>query len=142
MTHRIVRGLLAATGIAVALGLSPASAQRRTTSPDDWPTYNRTFAGDRFSPLTDITPANAARLQPVCTFDTGEQVSFQTGPVVVNGVMYLTSDRATFAIDEIGGRARHRHRLPSKLIGRRRHLVERAAADEAAGERPERLVGG
>ena len=35
----------------------------------------------------------------MCTFETGEQVSFQTGPVVVNGTMYLTSDRGTYAID-------------------------------------------
>ena len=100
MTHRIARGLAAATGISVVvLGLAHLDAQGRATSADDWPTYNRTYAGDRFSPLTDITTANVARLRPVCTFDTGEQVSFQTGPVVVNGVMYLTSDRVTFAID-------------------------------------------
>jgi alcohol dehydrogenase (cytochrome c) len=76
--------------------VSPA---QRAVSPDDWPGYNRTFAGDRFSPLSDITTENVARLRPVCTFETGEQVSFQTGPVVVNGIMYLTSDRGTFAID-------------------------------------------
>ena len=100
MTHRIVRALATATGLSlVVLGMAHPSAQRLTTSADDWPTYNRTYAGDRFSPLTEITTDNVARLRPVCTFDTGEQVSFQTGPVVVNGVMYLTSDRATFAID-------------------------------------------
>jgi alcohol dehydrogenase (cytochrome c) len=53
-------------------------------------------------PLSDLTAANVARLQQVCTFDTGEQVSFQTGPVV-NGVMCLTSDRATFVIDAATG---------------------------------------
>src|SRR5690349_6308483 len=99
MTHRIVRGLLAAIGIAAVVVLSHVSAQGPTTSAADWPTYNRTYAGDRFSPLTDITTANVARLRPLCTFDTGEQVSFQTGPVVVDGTMYLTSDRMTFAIN-------------------------------------------
>ena len=121
MTHRLIRRLLPTTGIAVVLALSLLSAQRavsssaqravsssaqsavspaqRAVSPDDWPGYNRTFAGDRFSPLSDITTENVARLRPVCTFETGEQVSFQTGPVVVNGTMYLTSDRGTFAID-------------------------------------------
>ena len=99
MTHRIV-GLTAAAGIStVVLGLTLASAQRSQTSADDWPTYNRTYAGDRFSPLNDITTANVARLREVCTFETGEQVSLQTGPVVVDGVMFLTSDRGTFAID-------------------------------------------
>jgi glucose dehydrogenase len=99
MTHRIARGLAAATGISLsywAWRICPRNAAHvRGRLADLQPTY----AGDRFSPLTDITTANVARLRPVCTFDTGEQVSFQTGPVVVNGVMYLTSDRATFAID-------------------------------------------
>ena len=99
MTPRIVRGLAAASAIFVVLSVTQVSTQRHTASTDDWPTYNRTHAGDRFSPLTDITTANVARLRPVCTYDTTEQVSFQTGPVVVDGVMYLTSDRATFAID-------------------------------------------
>ena len=81
------------------LVLPRMSAQDRSAPPDDWPRYNRTYAGDRFSPLAEITAANVARLQPLCTFETGEQVSFQTGPVVVNGIMFLTSDRGTFAID-------------------------------------------
>src|SRR5512138_978716 len=100
MNHSNLRLLAAATSVAaVVISLAHVSAQRRSASTDDWPTYNRTHAGDRFSPLTDITTANVARLRPVCTYDTTEQVSFQTGPVVVDGVMYLTSDRATFAID-------------------------------------------
>jgi alcohol dehydrogenase (cytochrome c) len=98
MTHRLIRRLFSATGIAAVLALSTLAAQREVP-PGDWPGYNRTFAGDRFSPLSDITTGNVARLQPVCTFETGEQVSFQTGPVVVNGTMYFTSDRATYAID-------------------------------------------
>ena len=72
MTHRLIRRLLPATGIATVLAL-PLSAQR-AVSPDDWQGYNRTFAGDRFSPLSDITTGNVARLRPVCTFETGEQV--------------------------------------------------------------------
>ena len=103
MTHRIVRGLTAILGIGLVLALPRLAAQGRTGtaagSADDWPSYNRTPAGDRFSPLADITPANVGRLRQVCMFDTGEQVSFQTGPVVVNGVMYATFDRGTFAID-------------------------------------------
>jgi alcohol dehydrogenase (cytochrome c) len=98
MVHRIA-GVVAATSIVGVLGLAHLSSQQRTPSANDWPTYNRTYAGDRFSPLADLTTANVARLRQVCTFDTGEQVSFQTGPVVVGGVMYLTSDRATLAID-------------------------------------------
>jgi alcohol dehydrogenase (cytochrome c) len=83
----------------VRLAAQSRSAGAPTNSPDDWPAYNRTYAGDRFSPLDQINAANVARLKPVCTFDTGEQVSFETGPLVIGGVMYFTSDTVTYAID-------------------------------------------
>ena len=67
--------------------------------PADWPTYNRTLDGMRYSELARITTANAANLNRVCTFDTQEQMSMQSGPVVANGVLYLTTDTSTYAID-------------------------------------------
>lgn len=73
--------------------LAAASASR------DWPSYNGTLEGTRYSTLAQITPANAASLERACTFDTGEQMSMQSGPVVVNGVLYLTTDTSTYAID-------------------------------------------
>ena len=42
------------------------------TSDGDWTTYNRTYAGDRFSPLKEITTVDVGRLRTVCTYDTGE----------------------------------------------------------------------
>ena len=65
----------------------------------DWPTYNRTLDGMRYSTLAQITTANATNLDRVCTFDTQEQMSMQSGPVVANGVLYLTTDTSTYAID-------------------------------------------
>lgn len=65
----------------------------------DWPAYNNTFTGERFSPLDQITVANVSSLRPVCTFPLGEQASMQTGPVVVDGVMYLTTANNTYAFD-------------------------------------------
>ena len=61
------------------------------TAGGDWTTSNRTYAGERFSPLKEITTANVGALRTVCTFDTGETVGFQTGPLVVGGVMYFTT---------------------------------------------------
>lgn len=65
----------------------------------DWATYNRTYAGERFSPLKEITTANVETLRSVCTFDTGETVGFQSGPLVLSGVMYFTTFKNTYAID-------------------------------------------
>lgn len=65
----------------------------------DWPSYNGSLEGSRFSELAQITPANATRLERACAFDTGEQMSMQSGPVVVGGVLYFTTDTSTYAID-------------------------------------------
>src|SRR5688572_3132548 len=65
----------------------------------DWLTYNRTLEGHRGSPLADIDTANVRRLHPVCSFPLGERVSFQSGPVVVGGTMYVTSPEHTWALD-------------------------------------------
>jgi len=97
-------GIVAALGLGMVTALAHLAAQAPASSPpsspaDDWPTYNRSYTGERFSPLDQITTRNVAALKPVCTYDTTEQVSFQSGPVVVNGVLYVTSDRNTYAID-------------------------------------------
>lgn len=99
MKFMFVAALSATMLFATALEVPRAQPSSARISPDDWATYNRTLAGDRFSPLDQITAANVRRLRQLCTFDTGEQVSFQTGPVVVNGAMYFTTDTITYAID-------------------------------------------
>ena len=104
MTHRLAR-LLFVVVLAVVVWTAAIHIQAQTpgrtaaAAADDWPAYNRTFTGERFSPLNDITAANVSRLRQVCMFETGEQVSFEAGPIVVSGVMYVTSDSVTYAID-------------------------------------------
>lgn len=76
------------------------ATQQAATSPgSDWPSYNGTPEGTRSSTLTQITPANASGPERACTFDTGENMSMQSGPVVVNNMLYLTTDTSTYAID-------------------------------------------
>ena len=83
----------------IALVMLFALTTYAQTSDGDWTTYNRTYAGERFSPLKQITTANVGQLRTVCTYDTGETVGFQTGPLVVGGVMYFTTFKNTYAID-------------------------------------------
>lgn len=83
--------------------LGPAFAPepvRVTPNPaSDWAAYNNTLTGERFSPLAGITSQNVRGLRPVCTFHLGEQASMQSGPVVVDGTMFVTTATNTFAID-------------------------------------------
>jgi PQQ-dependent dehydrogenase (methanol/ethanol family) len=90
---------------------APANPGRTTatTGPDDaeflnvkdadWLTYNRNLAGDRFSPLREITAANAGRLVVKCIYQLGELGSFQASPIVHDGKMYISSPRQTVALD-------------------------------------------
>jgi PQQ-dependent dehydrogenase (methanol/ethanol family) len=84
---------------ALAACASVASAAQPATRPADWPAYNRTLAGDRYSPLSQITTANVGRLRLRCAYTLPEVVSFQTGPLVVDGTMYFTTFEGSYAID-------------------------------------------
>jgi alcohol dehydrogenase (cytochrome c) len=90
--------------LAIALAALAASAAVISAAPPagevaDWPMYNRTLAGDRYSPLAQITTANVGQLTLRCTFTLPELVSFQTGPLVVDGTMYFTTFEGSYAID-------------------------------------------
>lgn len=67
--------------------------------PDDWATFNRTLAGDRYSPLAQINQSNVTGLRNVCTYELPEVTSLQTGPLVISGTMYFTTDTISYAID-------------------------------------------
>ena len=105
MSRPISAAMAAALALAAgcARGTPPASPAARAEAPaippGDWLTFNRTLAGDRFSPLAEIDRTNVARLAQVCTYDLPEVTSFQTGPLVVGGTMYFTTDTISYAID-------------------------------------------
>ena len=53
---------------ALLAGAALAPVAHAASAAGDWPTYGHDAGGDRFSPLTEITPANVARLQPAWTY--------------------------------------------------------------------------
>jgi alcohol dehydrogenase (cytochrome c) len=65
----------------------------------DWPSYSNGLDGQRFSPLTQITPDNAASLKKVCSLRLGDDGPFQTGPLVVADTMFVTTSHTTVALD-------------------------------------------
>ena len=106
--------------IAGAAGVVPAaSGPDQATLNDaarstDWLLHNHDYAGTRYSPLDEITSANASRLTPACMFQMGERDNFQTGPIVHNGVMYATTMTTTIALDAATCRVKWRHRWEPK----------------------------
>ena len=66
---------------------------------NDWPSYNRTLTSDRYATLEKIDNKNVAGLKVLCSFDTGEQASFETGLVQVDGSLFATTEHDTISID-------------------------------------------
>jgi len=61
------------------------------TDENNWLLPGRTYDNQRYSPLAQITPETAKSLSLVALVQTGMTASFETTPVVVNGVMYITT---------------------------------------------------
>lgn len=76
-----------------------AAAEGATVPSGDWPAYNRTLAGERYSPLAEVTTANVSKLTLLCSYTLPEVVAFQTGPLVVDGTMFFTTFQGSYAID-------------------------------------------
>ncbi len=58
----------------------------------------------RFSSLTQVNDQNVNRLTPAWVLSLGDIRGQQTQPIVIDGIMYVTTHNATFAIDAITGR--------------------------------------
>ena len=56
----------------------------------DWPSFGRDFTSQRFSPSTQINQQNVNQLAHAGVYKSGIVGSFQTTPIVQNGVMYLS----------------------------------------------------
>jgi len=78
---------------------------RRVTSQADWPTYHGQLSGNRFSPLDQIGRGNVARLAPRWVFSLPGTARLQVTPLVVDGVMYVTTANECHALDAGTGRA-------------------------------------
>ncbi len=57
----------------------------------NWLMYGRTYNGHRYSALDQINTKNVARLIPVWTFQTGVLDGFECTPLVIDGIMYVTT---------------------------------------------------
>jgi len=66
---------------------------REAPQSGDWLMYGHNYSNNRYSPLKRINTANVKNLVPRMVFQTGTERlgSLETTPVVVNGIMYITS---------------------------------------------------
>ena len=81
----------AVPGGAPAVNVSDAMMHDAAGNDADWLIQGRTYDNQRYSTLTQIDATNIDKLTPVALVQTGITASFETTPVVVKGVMYLTT---------------------------------------------------
>ncbi len=92
-------------------------ARAEQANPDDWPLYGNGYHNQRYSPLQQINQHTVGRLQLAWKFQTGIKATFQSSPLVIDGVMYLTTPyNHVLALDAADGRElwRYRHRLQGR----------------------------
>ena len=103
---------------APVINVSPARLLGAAADNANWLTYSRDYANQRFSPLKNIHKQNVRNLTAVWSFQTGTPDGLQSTPLIVEGVLYLsTSWNHVFAIDARTGAElwHYRRKLPEKL---------------------------
>ena len=85
----------------------------RSPNDGDWMMNRRTYDGWGYSPLTQITTANVARLKPVWSFSTSAINGHEAAPIVHDGVMFVaTPGSQVIAIEAATGAVLWRYRRP------------------------------
>jgi quinoprotein glucose dehydrogenase len=144
-----------------AVTLQNDGSARGAAEDRDWTAYGRSWRGDRWSPLNQITPQNVARLEKVWEFHTGDlqrpsdpdEFTYEVTPIEVGGLVYLCSPHnIVFALNAESGREVWRYNPNIRATRKMQHLTCRgvsyhstsmpSAAHSANGECPDRIIMG
>ena len=101
----------------VAAQVTPERLVNTAEEPHNWLTYSGNYASTRHSELRQIAPGNVDELQLKWVFQAQSLEKFETTPLVVDGIMYLTeAPNTVVAVDAKLGRVFWRYEYtPSNL---------------------------
>jgi len=109
MTRTLSLALVMALCVLSLRAHAQVTTQRLTAAPSEpqnWLTYSANYYSTRYSPLTQITPANVKNLKLQWAYQAPVAGNWQTSPLVVDGVMYITQRlNDVVALDATTGRA-------------------------------------
>jgi alcohol dehydrogenase (cytochrome c) len=89
---------------------------------NSWPMYHGDYSGRRHSSLTQITRQNVGDLSLAWAFQTGQNATIKSSPLLVDGILYFTVPENVWAVDARSGHLIwHYTNPPTKgdLIGNR-----------------------
>jgi alcohol dehydrogenase (cytochrome c) len=110
--------------VTVNLSVTEADLLQRPTAAN-WTSYNGDYTGRRYSSLRDLNVSNISRLSAAWVFHPGNSQRLEATPLVVRGIMYLTSANHAFALDARTGRELWHYSRP----------VSSGLLDDAAGHK-------
>jgi alcohol dehydrogenase (cytochrome c) len=101
-------------------GKSPATGTGNVQQEDllvrpvgaNWISYNGDYTGRRYSSLREITTGNVRQLRAAWVFHPGNSQSLEVTPVVIRGIMLVTSANNVFALDARTGRTLWHYERP------------------------------
>src|SRR5689334_8567966 len=84
--------------------VTQAMLDNAASDPKNWIHSNGSYAQTRYYPGSQINAGNVGKLKPAFVFQTAVLESMETAPIVVNGVMFLTTSfNHVYAIDAATG---------------------------------------
>jgi alcohol dehydrogenase (cytochrome c) len=100
--------LVAVTGSLWAQGGNGVTFDRilhASREPQNWLTYSGTIDGQRYSPLTQVTPGNVKNLELQWVWQAKSVEKFEATALVVDGVLYtVQAPNDVYALDAVTGR--------------------------------------
>lgn len=98
--------------VAAPTGGGPTQQEldQAAASTRNWLYHTHDYSGARYVALDEINAATASQLRPVCVFQVGDDSIFQSGPIVYQGTMYITTLHSTVALDATNCRPKWRHK--------------------------------
>jgi alcohol dehydrogenase (cytochrome c) len=92
-------------GITQAINVSQAQLNGAAKQGKNWLHTNGDYAQTRFYPGTQINASNVKNLRPEFSFQTEVRESMETAPIVVDGIMYMTTSfNHVYALDAVTGK--------------------------------------
>lgn len=96
--------LLLALGATSVHGQTAEELINDTSTTGDVLTYGMGYGQQRYSPLDQINTETASQLTPVWAYSLDDSRGQESFPLVRNGVMYVTTHKATMALDAMTGK--------------------------------------